>query len=584
VSITTPVSPSPHAESAGAGVDVDAGGDVDANTSNATIRMGMGMTKPVPQPGCHPAPPRKPREFGPVSRRRTPPSPPVPLQTVNAFDGALEWTPPLNLLCPACHTPLPAGADAVVRCSTCAAEVDVTRAGTISGRPRFVPEIDRAGTDVGGFRIDARLGGGGMGTVYRATAADGAAVAVKFLAPALADNPDVVARFAREIATLTRLEHPAIVRVLAHGTQDGTPWFAMALVDGSDLRARIAAGALPPAETAAVFGRLFAALAHAHERGVVHRDLKPANVLLGAGGAQLADFGIARLEAEMLTGPMVTRLTETAAVLGTLPYMSPEQRRGGAVDRRSDLFSAGVMLYEAATGLLPQGAFALPSELNPAYGRAFDRIVVQLLQADPARRPAAAPPVEAALAAALAPRRRRPLALALAGSALATVLVGGALGARVMFHDRDARRADRGSLANVAPETSKPAAAEKALAPETPTPPETPAPRTIADELGKSATPSTAASTGKAPRLGKIKQRVVLKAVSDVKKLRSKQELSKLDPAEPVATTRRGGKKKAKMLDAELAPPELKSSFDPEPTRPAPDAGTAGAPPVPERK
>jgi serine/threonine protein kinase len=516
----------------------------------------------------------------------------------------------LNLLCPACHTPLPADADAVVRCSTCAAEVDVTRAGTISGRPRFVPEIDRAGTRVGDFRVEARLGGGGMGTVYRAAAPDGAAVALKFLAPALADNPDVVARFAREIATLTRLEHPAIVRVLAHGTQDGTPWFAMALVEGSDLRARIAAGALPPAETAAVFGRLFAALAHAHQRGVVHRDLKPANVLLGAGGAQLADFGIARLEAELLTGPMVTRLTETAAVLGTLPYMSPEQRRGGAVDRRSDLFSAGVMLYEAATGVLPQGAFAPPSELNPAYGRAFDRIVVQLLQADPARRPAGAAPVAAALAAALAPRRRRPLALALSGGALATVMVGGGLGARAMFHARDGK--------HVAPESAKSAAApEKAPAPEPPAPPETPPPGTIADEPGKLATPSTAASTGKAPRLGKIKQRVVLKAVSDVKKLRaaslesgggganlSKEKLSKLDPAElddlkksgkldalldggkPVATPRRGGKKKAKALpaDAELAPPELKSAFEPAPTSPAPDAGAEGAPLVPRRR
>src|SRR6185369_9385190 len=351
-------------------------------------------------------------------------------------------TAPLNLLCPACRSPLPADADAVVICSTCSAEVDVTRAGTISGRPRFVPEIDRTGTDAGGFRIEARLGGGGMGTVYRAAAADGTPVAIKFLAPALADNPDVVARFAREIAMLSRLEHPAIVRVLAHGTQDGTPWFAMALVEGSDLRARIARGALPPSEVAAVFGRLFAALAHAHDRGVVHRDLKPANVLLGADGAQLADFGIAHLEAELLTGPNVTRLTQTAAVLGTLPYMSPEQRRGGAVDRRSDLFSAGVMLYEAATGVLPQGAFAPPSELNPAYGRAFDLIVVQLLQADPARRPPAAAPVATALAAALAPRRRRPLALALSGGALATVLVGGALGARVMFHDRGGKGVD----------------------------------------------------------------------------------------------------------------------------------------------
>src|SRR3982751_4516130 len=105
---------------------------------------------------------------------------------------------PLNLLCPACHTPLPSDADAVIICSTCSAEVDVTRAGTISGRPRFVPEIDRTGTEVGGHRIEGRLGGG-VGTVYRAAAPDGAKVAIKFLAPALADNPDVVARFAREI-------------------------------------------------------------------------------------------------------------------------------------------------------------------------------------------------------------------------------------------------------------------------------------------------------------------------------------------------------------------------------------------------
>src|SRR4029077_8594898 len=128
---------------------------------------------------------------------------------------------------------------------------------------------------------------------------------------------------------------------------------------------------------------------HAHGHGVVHRDLKPANVLLAADGARLADFGIARSDGESLTSAeALTRLTETAAVIGTLPYMSPEQRRGGAVDRRSDLFSAGVMLFEAGTGVLPQGAFAPPAELNGAYGRAFDRIVMQLLAADPARRPA----------------------------------------------------------------------------------------------------------------------------------------------------------------------------------------------------
>jgi serine/threonine protein kinase len=309
--------------------------------------------------------------------------------------------------------------------------VDVTRAGTVSGRPRFVPEIDRSGTAVGGYRIEARLGGGGMGTVYRAVDAGGRKVALKFLSPALATSPEVVARFAREIATLTRLKHPAIVQVLAHGTDSSLPWFAMELVEGSDLRTRIARGALPPTETAAVFGRLFAALAHAHDLGVVHRDLKPANVLLAPDGARLADFGIARSDGESLTGAeAVTRLTETAAVIGTLPYMSPEQRRGSAVDRRSDLFSVGVMLYEAATGALPQGAFPMPSSANPSYGRAFDRVVLRLLQPDPGRRPASADEAGAALAAVLAPGRRR--SWVISGAAAALLLAGAGLGGRAL--------------------------------------------------------------------------------------------------------------------------------------------------------
>ena len=453
---------------------------------------------------------------------------------------------PLNLLCPACHTPLPARADGVVTCSNCSAEVDVTRAGTISGRPRFVPEIDRTGTDVGGYRIESRLGGGGMGTVYRATAPGGATVAIKFLAPALADNPDVVARFAREIDMLTRLEHPAIVRVLAHGTHDGTPWFAMALVDGSDLRARIAAGPLPPAETAAVFGRLFDALAHAHERGVVHRDLKPANVLLGREGAQLADFGIARFEAERLTGPM-TRLTETAAVLGTLPYMSPEQRRGGAIDRRSDLFSAGVMLYEAAAGTLPQGAFAPPSELNPAYGRAFDRIVMQLLQADPGRRPAGAAAAAAALSAALVSRRPRPRALAFTGAALAVTIAGGTLGARLMFRDPGGRFAHK-------PPPELAVTKATAPAPATPTAPTLPP---AADKTAPAENPNVADTELKSPLpttdeepspRRKTRQRLVLKAVSDVKKLRKTSADAPVDRPDRKAA-----------LDKLLGPPELKN-------------------------
>jgi hypothetical protein len=314
-----------------------------------------------------------------------------------------------------------------------------------------------------------------------------------------------------------------------------------------------------------VFGRLFAALAHAHERGIVHRDLKPANVLLGGGGAQLADFGIARLEAEMLTGPM-TRLTETAAVLGTLPYMSPEQRRGGAIDRRSDLFSAGVMLYEAATGALPQGAFPPPSEVSPAYGRAFDRIVMHLLQADPDRRPGGAAQVAVALAAALASRRRRPLAAAVSAGALALLLVGGTLGARMMLRDRDAKSAIAPEAPKRAPAPATPPPAAKAAATEKSAAPEIPP---VADLPSKSALPAQTEG-GKPAPLGKIKRRVVLKAVSDVKKLR----------AEPLNAP---GKKTATRSKAALDQAELKSPFETQPTDRTPNAGADNEPALPKR-
>ncbi len=349
----------------------------------------------------------------------------------------------MNLLCPACHTPLPATTGSVVSCPACSAEVDVTGAGTIAGRPRFVAEVDRSGTTLAGYRIGARLGGGGMGTVYRATTADGTEVAMKLLAPALAQNPALVSRFAREITTLARLDHPAIVRVLAHGSEDGIPWFAMELVSGSDLRARLARGALARLETAAIFARLLAALEHAHQAGIVHRDLKPANVLLAPEGARLADFGVARWDAAALTGSeALTRLTETAAVIGTLPYMSPEQRRGGEVDRRSDLFSVGVMLYEAATGALPQGAFPPPSELNAAYGARFDRLVQRLLQPEPARRPASAEEAAAALDLALAARAVRGARVAAQAAALLAVLAGAGLGGRAWLRHEARAKAD----------------------------------------------------------------------------------------------------------------------------------------------
>ena len=355
--------------------------------------MGNGMGGPFRNRRCHRVGARKPAclaRFSAGGARRWRAGAPADRKQALTAGGRMKASP-LNLLCPACHTPLPADADAVVTCSTCSAEVDVTRAGTISGRPRFVPEIDRTGTDVGGYRIESRLGGGGMGTVYRAIAAGRrrrrAQVPGARRWPTIPTSSRASpARSSCCRASITR-RSCACSRTGRMTPRRGSRWRWSR--EATCARAS-RAGALPPAETAAVFGRLFAALAHAHERGVVHRDLKPANVLLGRRRRAAGRLRHRPLRGRDAGGTDVTRLTETAAVLGTLPYMSPEQRRGGAIDRRSDLFSAGVMLYEAATGAVPQGAFAPPSHLNGAYGRAFDRIVMQLLQADPARRPAGA--------------------------------------------------------------------------------------------------------------------------------------------------------------------------------------------------
>ena len=147
----------------------------------------------------------------------------------------------MNLLCPACHAPLPeravAAADPIVTCPACAAEVDVSRAGTQAGGPRFVPGIDRTNTVLGGYRVEALIGGGGWHGLLPRPRSRRNAGGPEGAVPGARRHAAFVARFAREVETLAVWMTPAIVRVLANGTKDGVPWFAMELVEGPDSRA-----------------------------------------------------------------------------------------------------------------------------------------------------------------------------------------------------------------------------------------------------------------------------------------------------------------------------------------------------------
>ncbi len=209
------------------------------------------------------------------------------------------------------------------------------------------------------FRIVERVGEGGMGVVYRAVDERlRRNVAVKFLPADVAHDVDRLARFKNEARALAALNHPHIVTVHEVGEADGREFIAMELVDGTTLRDRIRTGALPVAEVLEIGLQVARALAAAHEKGIVHRDIKPENVMIRRDGyVKVLDFGLAglRVSADAPHSLVAAGSFETVArtTVGTPAYMSPEQIEGAAVDGRSDLFSLGVMLCEAASGTNP---------------------------------------------------------------------------------------------------------------------------------------------------------------------------------------------------------------------------------------
>ena len=201
------------------------------------------------------------------------------------------------------------------------------------------------------YRIERRLGAGGMGEVWLAEdLALGRPAALKLLPQGF--DPDLRHRLLREAEASGRLQHPAIATFFESGEHEGIAFIAMEYVAGESLRARLAHGRVPEDDATAIAGALLEALGHAHAAGVLHRDLKPENVLLSeARGVKLLDFGLARhLLSDDALSHTRTALTEAGAVVGTFGYMAPEQLSGGAVDARTDLFALGAVLYEMLAG------------------------------------------------------------------------------------------------------------------------------------------------------------------------------------------------------------------------------------------
>ncbi len=207
---------------------------------------------------------------------------------------------------------------------------------------------------IGRYRLVGPLGAGGAGAVFAALAEDGTALAIKLMLPQWADNDVMVARFQREIDTLSQLRHPNVVRILDHGRlPDGRLWYVMPRLAGNDLHARLVEGGRMAIDDAlVVMDAVCAALSAAHAAGVIHRDLKASNVFVGHGqppSITLLDFGAARVD----TSQQGKGLTVAGTVVGTPTSMAPEQIVGFDPDVRTDVYAAGILLFLMITGRYP---------------------------------------------------------------------------------------------------------------------------------------------------------------------------------------------------------------------------------------
>src|ERR671932_1289662 len=259
----------------------------------------------------------------------------------------------------------------------------------------------------GRYKVERRLGSGGMANVYLAEDQElGRRVAIKILNDRHAHDASFVERFRREAKNAAALSHPNIVSIYDRGEAEGTYYIAMEYLDGRSLKELILARGPAPISVAIDYARqVLAALRVAHRQGLVHRDIKPHNVLVdGEGRLKVTDFGIAR------AGP--SQMTEEGSIIGTAQYLSPEQAQGAPVTPSSDLYSVGILLYELLTGTVPFSGdtpveLAMkhlskvpdpPSRKRPDVPRDLDLVVMRALGKDPEERYQSADEMDADLA------------------------------------------------------------------------------------------------------------------------------------------------------------------------------------------
>src|SRR3954454_1125426 len=307
----------------------------------------------------------------------------------------------------------------------------------VSGR---IVEMTSSPTMVGGrYELGELLGRGGMAEVRRAVDQRlGRSVAVKQLRTDLATDPTFQARFRREAQSAAGLNHPTIVAVYDTGEEPdkvtgvSITYIVMELVEGPTLRDVLRDGRkILPERALELAAGVLDALGYSHRAGIIHRDIKPANVMLTANGTvKVMDFGIARAVADTSA-----TMTQTAAVIGTAQYLSPEQARGETVDARSDLYSTGCLLYELLTGRPPftgdspvsvayqhvREAPVPPSQIDPEIGPDIDAIVLKALAKDPADRYQSAREMKADITRVLAGQQATAVVPGVAAVTAATV-------------------------------------------------------------------------------------------------------------------------------------------------------------------